>query len=293
MDFSTFETYFLEELKKELNEKVQLRIVPLEKNNQVRQRALLLEEIGHKGGPAVYLEGLYERFLEGSAVSELVTEVAQMYANAEKKSKINLDFFLKYPLVKDRIYVKLIGAAENTELLEKIPHRKVLNLAICYYYSLQDEDCALEGTILIREAHRALWHVEEADLFAAAMENSLRDKPPVFHQMERFLAQDAEAPVAGEDLPFYILSNANGYFGAACMLYPGILAAAYEKMQGDFYVIPSSVHEVLLVSAHMVQDGADLQDILQIVNKTQLLPEEYLSDRLYFYDAKKEVLSML
>ena len=80
-----------------------------------------------------------------------------------------------------------------------------------------------------------------------------------------------------------ILTNSRKTYGACSILYPGMLEQLAERIGGDYYMIPSSVHEFLLVPAEREQDREELKKMIAEVNRTELPPEEVLSDHLYLY----------
>lgn len=81
-----------------------------------------------------------------------------------------------------------------------------------------------------------------------------------------------------------VLSNTKRLHGAVCMLYPGVLKEMADRMGGDFFILPSSVHEtILLPDAGEGLNGA-LRQMIREVNSTKVAPEEVLSDTLYRYD---------
>jgi uncharacterized protein YyaL (SSP411 family) len=91
-------------------------------------------------------------------------------------------------------------------------------------------------------------------------------------------------------MPMYVVSNSRRTLGAACILYDGVLEELADKLGGDFYILPSSVHEVILMAAKNADDAAELKDMIHTINETQLDPEDVLSDSLYYYaSAEKQI----
>ena len=91
----------------------------------------------------------------------------------------------------------------------------------------------------------------------------------------------------------YVLSNRNRVEGAACMLYPGLIRGFAEKAGSSLYIIPSSVHELLLLPAEDCGEAAGIRDMIREVNDTQVSDEEILSYSLYYYDREEEKIIML
>jgi hypothetical protein len=89
-------------------------------------------------------------------------------------------------------------------------------------------------------------------------------------------------------LPMYVLTNRQKMNGAACMFYPGVLEDFGKKLGRDFYLLPSSVHEVILVPADETVSKEALWEIVTDINRTQVAEEEILADSVYYYDRKKD-----
>ena len=94
-----------------------------------------------------------------------------------------------------------------------------------------------------------------------------------------------------DDFMMYVLSNGENWLGSGVIAYPKILDMAAEKLGGSFYIIPSSIHEVILLPASLI-DPEPVVSIIKEVNKSVVSPEERLSDNLYYYDAGKKLFSI-
>ncbi len=97
-----------------------------------------------------------------------------------------------------------------------------------------------------------------------------------------------------DEIPMKVLTNSKRSSGAVCILYPGVLEeVAAERMGGDFYIIPSSVHEVILLPDDGRLLEENLKEMIFEVNRTKVDPEEVLSDNLYYYDAERKETRLL
>lgn len=83
--------------------------------------------------------------------------------------------------------------------------------------------------------------------------------------------------------PMYVLSNDRNYFGAVCLLYHGLLKKYSDQFQSDFFILPSSIHEVILVPTLDSEGSEEFSRMVREVNRSSLLPEEILSDHAYYY----------
>ena len=90
----------------------------------------------------------------------------------------------------------------------------------------------------------------------------------------------------------YVLSNADKLNGAAALLDAKTMEDISEKLGGDFVVLPSSIHEVLLVKDDGNASLPELKNMVEEVNATQVAPEEKLTDSVYHYDSKEHVFEL-
>ena len=138
-----------------------------------------------------------------------------------------------------------------------------------------------------------LWGTCTAELFGLAKRNTARLFPWTCASMEEVLHEMAGQDVGPEDtavqdtslqeMLLKILSNTKRTHGAACMLYPGVLDSLASKEGHDLYILPSSVHEVILLPDIGIPSATELRNMVREVNDTQVAPEEVLSYSLYRY----------
>lgn len=88
----------------------------------------------------------------------------------------------------------------------------------------------------------------------------------------------------------FIMTNTTGLNGFSTVLYPEALKAFSDSVGKNLYVLPSSLHEALLVPAGGPAGPAGLQEMVREVNASVLAQEDFLSDSLYYYDREKNEL---
>ncbi len=188
----------------------------------------------------------------------------------------------------DLIFAKLINSRNNLELLRKIPGKSVLDLSLVYYMYKQGEKG--EEEVLITNEMVKQWEIDEESLFQLAMDNSLNLQGAVFQPLRNLIDEmlkDIHMDISLEEddsgFPMYVLTNENKRNGAVCMLYGGMLSDFAEDLGSDLLVIPSSVHEVILVPAGSGIKREELDHIIQDINRTELFPADVLSDHAYFF----------
>lgn len=87
--------------------------------------------------------------------------------------------------------------------------------------------------------------------------------------------------------PVCVATNGDLEYGASVLAYPGFLEQASAILGGNYYVVPSSIHDVILIPEDQVDDPIDLRDFFRQVNRDEFEPEEWLSNNLYHFDVKE------
>ena len=206
---------------------------------------------------------------------------------------MDMGFFRSFEKVRDRICYRLVGRDRNRELLEDMPHVGFLDMAVCFFYAYQDEAFG-EGSIPVHNPHMEAWETDTAELLALARRNTRRLFPWECRTLEEVL-DELDGPSVQEDgwigLPLRVLSNDRRAYGAACLLYPGVLEGIAEKEGCSLYILPSSIHEVILLpdDGEIVPD--ELKKMVAEVNRSYVAAEEVLTDSLYYFNMQnKEVV---
>ena len=189
--------------------------------------------------------------------------------------------------------VTVVNYAMNRELLEDVPHRRFLDLAGILYCDVRNPAFS-NAAVLIQNSIAEKWGVSADWLFETARRNMLLYEPAEIWPMGRMLADLRGIPDENTmpEFPLYVLTNKSRMFGAACMMYPDVFKNATLEIKGDFYVLPSSIHEVLLLPSDNVFDAEGLGRLVREINENQVEPYEVLSNNVYYYDSEKEELGM-
>ena len=284
-------------LEKILGEGYEVEEALIGKNNGVQLDALVIRTSGMNIAPTLYLKSYFENYEDGETIQDGAMRLAEDFRRALPDEGFDVSFYEDYDLVKEGLSYKLISTERNSELLSDVPHVPFLDLAIVFYYAFENRGLP-DGTILIKNKHMEMWGVSTEQLMRDAGENAPKSLPGVCRDMcsvlERIYPGKSEEifPANEPMLPMYVLSNSRMVNGAAAMLYPDILHNLSESLKSDLYIIPSSVHEVIVLTRNMAGDEKSLREMIHTVNETQLEPQDVLSDSLYFYDRKDEKISI-
>ena len=299
MNYNEFKEYLIEELSRRLGGDVTLSYKEVLKNNGIILDGLILADKESNISPTVYVNDFYDCFLGGMELKEIADEIENVYNRKNLDGNFETSFFMDLESVKSKIAFKIINAGLNNKLLETVPHRNYLDLAICYYVVV-DEKMISNGTILITNEHMKMWKLQEEDLYEFAMTNSPRireaqimDIKDMLHELiiENNREEDIDFLDGNMDGCMYVLSNKDKIFGAAAILYDDLIKNFSRKVNANLYILPSSIHEVIIVPENCVDDSDYLNDMVCEVNATQVPKSEILSDHAYFYDGEKDLLT--
>lgn len=301
MTYDTFKEQILAGMKDRIP-LASLSIQSVVKNNNVKLDGLTIMEGGTNLSPTIYLNYFYETYQNGVEFSSILNTILHTYQSNKPRGKIDTSFFTDYANVRSHIAYKLIHYERNRHLLADLPHFRYLDLAIVFYCLVSSSPSG-SATILIRKDHLRFWNISPTQLFDAAKENTPRllsyDLCNMNDLMEELLAP-AHSTLSDPDIkkeeaaicPMYVLTNQNKLNGASCILYEHLLEHFADRLCCDLYILPSSIHEVILIPATSDTSYQELSQMVQEVNDTQVSPEEILSDHVYYFSRSSGSIRM-
>ena len=308
MEFTNFKTLVRDEVVKRTGEKYNVRLNDVMKNNGIVLSGITMMQDDSNISPTIYLNRYYEAYESGeTTLGCIVEDVLATYERNKVKRSVDMRFFMNYENIKDRIIFKLIHAERNEALLKDVPHIRYLDLAIVFQ-CLVSEEMFGNATIMIHKAHLKLWQTTVEELYERALQNtpklqrydikSMRDvlcEMMLLEEMEGGSTKEIEEYLKElpDSVPMYVLSNKSRVQGAACILYPNILKDFAAAIKSDFYILPSSIHEVILLPVEGEEDVEALKNMVCEVNGSQVEREEVLSDSVYYFEWKQNGLRVL
>lgn len=300
MNFEEFTEKVLASIKEYLQDEEGASIELVRKNNGLVLTGLVIRASEGTAVPTIYLEHFYDQYLEGDSFGNVMGDIIHIY---EERTGIELDvgFFTNYEEMKKKIMFKVIHYERNILLLQEVPHLKWEDLAIVFYCILVHEQIGT-GTIMIRNEHLQAWGITTQDLYKDAMRNTpiqLDEELIPMHAMLTKLGQEdseEERELMDEldhTLPLYVLTNKWKMFGAGTILYSKKIKELSAKLGKDLYIIPSSVHELILIPCQENEDVQYMKEMIWEVNRTQVATDEVLSDALYYYDRGEDRIALM
>lgn len=274
------------------------------KNNAVSLCALVIRYTGEEAAPAIYLEQYYDMYKDGTSVEDIVKDIVEEFKEAMEGYDIILPDLTDFESVKDSIVCRLINTESNSKMLEDVPHKEFLDLSIVFYGVVKDTEGSM-GSFIISNNLAGLWGADAESLYCIAINNTYRMYPVCisnmcdilmeYIQMDPDALPDSESDLMDkESLSMYVLTNSVRTYGAIGMICKEALRAFAEKF-GSCYILPSSVHEVILIPAsgcdkHM---AGDFEGIVQDVNTRGVPPQDVLSWGPYYYDKESDEILKL
>lgn len=248
--------------------------------------------------PTLYINDMYKEYCQSEDLDAVLDKAAFMMVSHMKKAKrINLDF----DTARENIIFQLINTENNCELLKNVPHRQFNDLSFIYRWVVDTKGDELGSIIVTNELAENLQLTEE-ELYELASENTCRLLPatitPMNEVIRKLMASDgmpeemieAMLPEIPEENGLWVIGNKQGVNGAVSMLYDGLLANLADKLGSDLYVLPSSIHETIAVSSNNFKPE-ELFTMVKENNETQVMPEDKLTDNVYFYDREARTLT--
>lgn len=313
MNYSTEKNYkeFLQCVKdcvtKNAEEGSKILINHIIKNNGKELDGLVILKKGCNVAPTIYLNDYYGRYKCGVSVDDIVADIMRFYEN-NNNFNFNPEIFEKYANIKGSIVYKVINYDKNRKLLEDIPHKKLLDLAVVFYCLIERSD-GISATALIHNSHVKSWGITEDQLYEDAIVNTPNLLESCIKPISMLLKEIVGTGSRSDDRAFnsydekelelmcttnemFVLTNKSRINGAACILYEKVLERLAETMDSDLYILPSSVHEVILLPKHSSYDKNMLKEMVCEVNAEGVAADEILSDNVYVYNRKDGTITM-
>ena len=283
MNYEEFCKKMQADLQDYYGEESTVRLQKVNKNNGITLMGITVYEKGVTIFPTMYLESFYQLYEKQTGYSELVRMFTEKYESYRRDS-VNMDFFSDYEKVKELLFFKLVHYDMNREFLKEVPCHRYLDLAAVFQCHISNEVLG-EGTITVRNEHLKMWHVDTETVYRDALQNMPLIYPCEFMNMAQMLKkmfEDEEGAIMDE-LPLFVLSNEKRLYGASSLLYQNQLEKIGRLIQDDYYILPSSIHEVLILPKKYGTDEPELSRMVYEINQTHVEPEEVLSNHAYFY----------
>ena len=244
------------------------------KNNGVKLHGIVIREEGNNLAPTIYVDKYYEN---KTPVALAAIDIYEVYM-ASRKENLDMSFFKDYEQIKYRLKAKLVNSINTDVAGISAADYGYSDLKIVPYVNLEE----FGGNITVLPEHLDIWNVNIETVIDQALENIKNDI--VIMNMSEFMTDKcgipkdlAEVMFTGIDR-FLVVTNSKMMFGAITAIVAKDLIS--EKMNGDYIVLPSSVHEIICVSKEL-GSANEFVNMVNEVNRTCVDAKDVLSDKVY------------
>ena len=286
MNYQQFVMTLKEKVSPILSKDVNIHIHTALKNNGNERVGLTFHDNQINLSPTIYLEEYFKHYQNGESIENIVDGILHVYREVKFEHSWQVHTIRDFDTIKGKIVYKLIHAPQNEVLLKGLPHIDYLDFAIVFYV-LFEVDEAGTATISVTNDLIQLWETDLNELYRLAKQNTPRLLPPVFKPMrvvvEELLGNPCDNEFQADDIMF-VLTNSLRNLGAACILYEDLLINIGNFLNENFYILPSSIHELIIIPENQAPDLDTLNEMVVEVNETQVEPEDVLSNHAYYYN---------
>ena len=251
-------------------------------------------------GVNLNVTSLYKEYEDGKDYDSIVNGAAEVAENAlSNKPDFNLDVIKDYDQMKDKLAIEVVSAERNKDLLETVPHKNIEDMAVVYRFVLGDSQAGV-GTILVNNQMLENYGITAQQLHEDALKNAPEIRPLVIEGMAEVLAKQMgveDLEMLGLNIPpeqeqMFVASVEGNVHGAGVLAYQNFMDQAADRVGGSFFILPSSIHEVLIIPDNGKFDTASLENMVKEVNATTVDPSDQLTDSVYHYDAEAKVFEL-
>ena len=303
MDYEEFKEQFISAVKESLYEQgsdMNVSVNEVKKLNESYEAMTVTPE-GARVGVNIGIERFYDAYNEGRPFDEVVDKAVETINHGiNERPDFDIDSFTDYSQMKEKLAMEVVSAETNKEMLENVPHKNLEDMAVVYRFVLSSDD---EGraSILVTNQILESMGVTPEQIHADALEIAPQIKPAEIRGMSEVMAEmmgmeQAEAlgimPMRPEDEQLFVATVPDKTHGAGVLAYQNFMDQAAERVGGDFFILPSSIHEVLIVPDNGRMDLKELEAMVRDVNATQVAPADKLTDNVYHYDSKEKIFEL-
>lgn len=281
-------------------EDLECKVVEQQENNGGCLSGICFQMPGQRVAPIIYMEPYYQKVCQGEDVHEVKKLIAEMIKQSKvmqsRIEKVNVTDFVS---VKDHLFAMLINTRANRHTLLDLPHLEIEDLSVIFYLKLPVPDGDEIGSIKITNDLMEQWGIEKEELLNTVFQNMQKTESPILSGLESVMSEcifgepaenlleNTESYSGNPIEMMYVLSNKSRHYGAAALMFPGVMGKVSQIFPEGFYILPSSIHEVIITPKNEDVTPQELGRLVREINRDQLAREDILSDHVYEYDLEK------
>ncbi len=255
--------------------------------------------------PTINMNQLYKAYQNQPGV--MMESVCRRIADVvmEAPIQVNLKSIMDYDIAKDNLFIRVSSAEANKDMLANVPHQLKEDLAITYHVAVSMDEEGL-SSMLIKNDLLKQYGITAEQLHEDVMKSSPRIMAPEVSSMgammeelvekDLFMMSPEEREMLQESIkesvqmpPFFVVTNQQRIDGAGALFYPEVMDNLGELLGQDYFILPSSIHEMLVLPDNGEVSADELRMMVTEVNATQVAPAERLTNDVYHFDTKDHI----
>lgn len=298
MDFKEFVNKLEQDLKDamaDISPGATVDVRSVEKLQEGSYTGITISPAGGNVGMNLNANQLFDQMQDGQSYEGvLAVAVSTAERGLHDMPAVDVSELMNYEAAKKYLCFDVVGSDRNADMLEKVPHTDKENISMVYRLQLDSTENGA-ATVLITNAMMEQFGVTKEQLHADAMENAQEIRPADFRTMAAVMAEMMGMPeerMADMAPPMYVATNQDKVQGAGVMFYPDFMDQAAKELGGDIFILPSSVHEVLILPDDGNMNAQELKEMVTSINASEVSPEDRLTDSVYHYDAQERIFEL-
>lgn len=268
-----------------------------------RYTGLMVELAENGTNPTINLERFFQEYQNGQLMEDVLYDMARIIQM--EGPEVNMSKLTDYDKAKESLFIRVCNSKENEDFLKKVPHVEIEDMAVTYHIKMSVDERGIASTPVSNQMMK-MYGITHEQLMEDALESSPKVNPPEIINMDELLAgmyreqfemmgyseeqiteMLEEMPRA--EIPMIVVTNTDRTNGAAVMFYPDVMEQIGEKLNGNFFVLPSSIHETIVVPDDGNMEYKELLAMVTEINATQVDKRDKLTDQVYHYDVTDKV----
>lgn len=277
MTYQEFIEIMVAEVQQKVGSAVQVKTTAKLKNNGVKWKGLEISSSDSNISSIIYLHSYFAKYKLGESLDEMVNDILEIYRTSLEMPISQIHKLFDFESIKNMLFVKLINKEANDEILKDLVYENFLDLAVVPYLYSDSNDYGI-STTPIRKDYLKFWNITEEEIIKYAKDNT-----------SHFFNNELTA-ISFSVNTMNVLTNDKRMYGASCILFPEFLQYVKKELNEEFFLLPSSIHEFIVIPRSFQIKVSELKEVVCSVNLSVLQPEEILSFSIYYYDGNEVLI---
>lgn len=284
-----------EEIPEEIRDMMEVDIREIVKANDTVLHSVVIKAPEQAIVPTIYIEDCIKQLPEDFAMKDLAEAIVSLYQVGMREAPAVESLSLEFDDIKDKLVVQLAEVDRNRDRLNELAYKPLDNgmVMLAYVVVQEDERGSMRFAVTKDIVEGQNYDIDK--MFETAMKNNepvLVDISDAIFSDGIEFAENLFDKELSDKLPdgMYTLTNSSTNLGAAVLYYPDVQKRIGDMLQNSYYVLPSSIHELMILPCSVNDNPEIFRKMVKEANETVVNPQEVLSDRVFMYDREKERL---